>query len=196
MTALVSAVFGSPATPVTPPQYQTLDTRLPENVLVEDFGDVVVVSNFDLVWNLLLRRAQFEPSIWASLGLPERWMAFCYVDSGGSYGYAIYEGDRLMRSRLQTMDLPDMPPLVEWGEPLPLEKEWLNAPWSMEVDDPDDPEDQVKVFRHPDTGAETTEEGLTVTMLRELSTQLWGMCPWDWTTRPRLHYFEVALPSP
>jgi hypothetical protein len=196
MSALVCAVFGAPATPVTPLRYQTLDTRYPENVGIEDFGDVVVVSNFDLVWNLLLRRAYAEPSIWAALGSPERWMAFCHMDGGGTYGYAIYEGDRLTRSRLQTMDLPDMPPLVEWGEPLTLERKWLDAPWSMEMDDPDATEDQVKVFRHPDTGAETTEEYMTATMLRDLSMQLWGMCPWDWPTRPRLHYFNVALPSP
>jgi hypothetical protein len=195
MCALVHAVFDAPATPVTPPQFQTLDTRLPENVLVEEFGDVVVVSNFDLVWNLLARPSDAEPSIRAALGSPDRWMAFCYMDGGGTYGYAMYEGDRLTRSRLQTTDLPGVPPLVEYGEPLPLERKWLDAPWVMEGDDPVDPDDRVKVFTHPDTGAVTTEEYMTAQILSDLSTQLWGMCPWEWPTRPHMQYFQVALPS-
>lgn len=194
MRALVCAVFGAPAMPVTPPQYQTLDPRFPENVVVEEFGDVVVVSNFELVWNLMERQSDAEPSIWEALGSPDRWMAFCYMDGGGTYGYAIFEGDRLTRSRIQTTGLPDMPPLVEYGEPLPLEKKWLDAPWAMEGDDSDAPDDRVKVFRHPDTGAVTTEEYMTAQILSDLSTQQWGMCPWEWPTRPLLHYFEVELP--
>lgn len=194
MRALVHAVFGAPAMPVTPPQYQTLDTRFPENVLVEEFGDVVVVSNFELVWNLMVRPSDAEPSIWAALGSPDRWMVFCYMDSGGTYGYAIYEDDRLTRSRMQTMGLAHVPPLVEYGEPLPLERKWLDAPWAMEGDDSAATDDRVKVFRHPDTGAVTTEEYMTAQILSDLSTQLWGMCPWEWPTRPLMHYFQVALP--
>ena len=194
MSALVSAVFGAATTPVAPPQYQTFDTRRPENILVEEFGDVVVVSNFDLVWNLLARPSDAEPSIWAALGSPEQWMAFCYMDSGGTYGYAMYEGDRLTRSRLQTTGLPNVAPLVECGEPTSLERKWLDAPWTMEADDPEDPGDQVKVFRHPDTGAETTEQYMTARILTDLSTQLGGVCPWEWPTRPRMHYFQVVLP--
>lgn len=194
MRALVCALFGAPAIPVTPPQFQTLDPRFRENVVVEEFGDVVVLSNFELVWNLMTRQSDAEPTIWAALGSPDRWMAFCYMDGGGTYGYGIYERDRLIRFRLQTTDLPDMPPLVECGEPLPLERKWLDAPWEMEGDDPDATDDRIKVFRHPDTGAATTEEYMTAQILSDLSTQLWGMCPWEWPTRPLLHYFELELP--
>lgn len=189
MRALVSALLGAPATPVTPPQYQSLDTRFPENVIVEEFGDVVVVSNFDFVWKLLAGTSDAEPSIWAALGSPAQWMAFCYMDSGGTYGYALYDTDRPTRRRVQTTGLPGVPPLVEHGEPLHVEQRWLDAPWAMEGDDPDD---QVKVFTHPDSGAVTTESYLTARMLSDLSTQLWGMCPWEWPTRPRMHFFEIS----
>ena len=188
--AFVSALLGTEAIAIVPPP-RSLDTRLAHNVAVEEFGDVVVVSNSDLAWPLLAAGRLDEPALWAKLGSPAQWMAFCYLDSGGSYGYALYEAERLVRRRLQTTGLRDHPPLAEHGEPLPCERRWLDAPWQLDDEDEDD--EPVPYCIHPNTGNVSTQEYLTARMLADLARQTWGLLPWDWTwaNRPRMQSFEL-----
>ncbi len=189
--ALVSKLCGEEAVAVEQPVAGGFDIRDHADVMVLVFGEVCFICNNDIAWGLLEKPASDVAFTHQALGCPDSFMVFCRYDSGGSYGYALVEKGERVRSRLQTTDVPGLPPLIEFGEPLDSEKRWLAAPYYFE--DEDGPEDErEKIFYQGEPAIEVPEYFLTSRMLDEALVSRFGVCPWNTDVKPVCHMFRLT----
>ncbi|WP_146014170.1 hypothetical protein [Trinickia dabaoshanensis] len=132
---LVSQVFARGAQQLEAPEVGAVDIRSTGDVMVQFFGGVCFVYNGDLVWDLLAKPSREAGPLISTTGSPDLLLAFCHYESGGSYGYTFFERGTRTRTRLQAVDVPGLPPLIESGPPKDFEVSCLNSPTYLEEDD-------------------------------------------------------------
>ncbi|WP_067060736.1 hypothetical protein [Roseateles chitosanitabidus] len=168
------------------------DPRLHHDLLVQFSGDVCVITNNDLVWPLLERADADASALHRQLGAPDLFIAFCRYDSGGTFGYAIVKQGQVVRRRLQTTDVPSLPPLSESGAPLPLEAPWLSANFFYDEEDEEIPEDErEKILYLDDKDDGIPEYWLTIRLLEMLLEEHFGVIPWDLGSDPQDRFLRM-----
>jgi hypothetical protein len=187
----MAAVFGEPATQTPLPVSERFDIRNHSDVMVQTFGDVCFISNDDLAWPLLRRVDANATKLHAALGHPELMVAFCHYDAGGSHGYAVFEHGQRRRTRLQTRNLPDLPALVQSGEPLAFEQRWLDAQHYVEADDATHPGGN-KVYFLGNREVVVPAGDLTGRMLQDGLDALFGVCPWETLLTPTYRFYRLG----
>lgn len=188
---LISRLFDQEATEIPRPDRGKFDIRNHSEVMVQVFGDVCFICNNDLVWNVLERPQEDTKRLFLLLGSPEFMLAFCHYDSGGSYGYTVIERGVRTRSRLQTTDVPRLPPLIEYGEPKAFEVSWLSASYYLEEDDCP-PEERVKIYYQGNREILVAEHSLTARMLFDALESFFGVCPWRTDVVPIYRFFQLG----
>ncbi len=191
LTSVMASVFGEEVAEIPSPVATRFDIRNHSDVMVQLFGDVCFVSNDDLAWPLLRNDSASVDRLHAVLGAPELMLAFCHYDAGGSHGYALFEHGKRRRTRLQTENLPDVPPLAESGAPLPFEQRWLNAAHYVEPDVRVQAS-RAKVYYLGDREVLVPARDLTGRMLHDGLESLFGICPWDTLITPTYRFFRVG----
>ncbi|MDB6145365.1 MAG: hypothetical protein JWP80_4409 [Pseudomonas sp.] len=188
MGALVSKLCGGQAVAIEQPQQSTFDIRNPSDVKVVVFGDVYVICNNDVAWDLLENPTLAATQRHCVLGAPELLLAFCHYESGDSYGYAFIERGERIRSRLQTGG----PMLIEHGKPKAFEACWLSAPFYLEEDDCP-PEEWRKIYFQGNREVQVAEADLTRRMLQEALLLHFGVCPWEDEVTAASYYFRLSV---
>ncbi|WP_397452408.1 hypothetical protein [Pseudomonas sp. NA-150] len=185
--ALVSKLCGGQAVKIEPSLRSSFDIRNHSDVLVQVFGNVIVINNNQIAWDMLEDPASDVTQRHRVLGAPEMLLAFCHYDSGDSYGYAFIERGERTRSRLQT----GVPAVVEFGTPKDFESRWLSAPFYLEDDDC--PIDQRrKIYFQGEREVEVPEAEITRRLLEEALRMNFGICPWDEDIDPVSHFFRLT----
>ncbi|CAJ0730471.1 MAG: hypothetical protein QM625_10375 [Ralstonia sp.] len=190
--ALVSNLFASPCYEIAAPRGREFDIRRPTDVMVEFFDDVCFVYSDALIWDVLDNPDADVGHIAAKLGNPEVLLGFCHYDSGGSYGYVFVENGVRTRSRLQTTDLPNHPPIQEHGVPKAFETRWLSAPSYLEEDESAPPEDLVRVYYLEAENLHVADFALTSHLLYEALIENFGVCPWGSDARSKPRFFKLG----
>jgi hypothetical protein len=188
--AFVAQLFGQDVVQIEPPDRGEFDIRRRGDVMVEFFGDVCFIFSHDLVWEILSNPSAIADSMVSTLGTPDLLLAFCHYDSGGSHGYAFFEHGIRTRTRLQTTDVPGLPPIIESGQPKDFELRWLTAPSYFEEDDCPREEWQ-KVFVQNEGKLHIAECHLTRRMLYEALISSFGICPWERDVQPVSFFFRL-----
>jgi hypothetical protein len=188
---LVSRLFARNVEQIEGPDVGEFDIRNRGDVMVQFFGDICFVYSDELAWGILADPSiNVEPLI-SAVGKPELLLAFCQYESGGSYGYAFFEHGTRTRSRLQTTDVPSLPPILEVGAPMDFEVRWLSAPTYFEEDDC--PRDQWQKIYTGDNGKLLVPEYyLTQRLLYEALVANFGICPWETDRSPESLFFKVS----
>ena len=191
LEAFMSAVFDEPATEIPLPVAERFDIRNHSDVMVQTFGEVCFISNDDLAWPLIRDGGRNVARLHAALGAPDRLMAFCHYDSGGSHGYAVFEHGRRTRTRLQTAGLPDVPALQESGVPLAFEQRWLGARHYVEADTATS-DDEARIYFLGEREVVVPARELTGRMLQDGLDALFGVCPWETLLTPNYRFFRLG----
>ena len=194
--ALVARLTGETPVAIHRPNWGDFDIRRPGDVMVQVFGNACFVCNGKIAAPLMEHPERDATASYEALGRPDFFMAFYCLDSGGTYGYALFEHGVRVRSRLQSdAGPPHQPPLVEFGTPTELEQQWLGAVWRLEEDENAPPEEWVKLFIHGSHPLPVPEFGLTSRMLYEICMQRFGVCPWDTQQQGQTHLFKLPPPA-
>jgi hypothetical protein len=172
-----------------PPRF---DTRQTNEVAVEQYGDIWVISSDALTMPLLENPHYNASELHRTLGSPAMIIPFCQYDSGGTYGYAFIENGVLTRSRLHSCDSP----VQQFGPLKPFEERWASAEFYLEEDDcPED--ERQKIYYLGDREVEVPEFGLSNRLSYEALSEYLGICPWDNALKPRIWYLRLHdLPLP
>lgn len=165
---LVAALYGPDFTELGS-RPRDFDTRHPGDILVQRMGDVWAISGGGLEWPLLSGSECDTGAIWEALQRPQEFLAFCRYDSGGSYGFALFEQGRRVRSLLHTPGS-----LTEIGDPLPFEQPWWNeadsALAALETqEDEEEAEGEARAIR----------QNLASALVREALLEYVECCPWE-----------------
>lgn len=187
--ALVELLSNRKLKEIDHPNFSEFDVRNENDFMIEVFGDVYVISNHHLVWNLMSQEVIDSSHIYTSLGCPELFFVFCRYDSGGSYGYAIFENGVRARYRLQTVGSAILEALVEGGEPNEVEQNWLSGEVYLEEDDCPE-EDRQKIVINNATRKEVPEYYLTNAILESLLISYFNLIPWDSKEKPIYHFYK------
>ncbi|MDE1165865.1 MAG: hypothetical protein PW845_10855, partial [Pseudomonas sp.] len=159
-----------------PPRF---DTRQPNDVVVEQYGDIWVISSGALTMPILENPHYLASELHETLGSPALIIPFCQYDSGGTYGYAFIENGVLTRSRLHLFDSP----VQQFGPLKPFEERWESAQFYFEEDDC--PEEQwQKIYYLGDREQQVPELGLTSRLSYEALNEYLGICPWECSLKP------------
>ncbi|WP_434154298.1 hypothetical protein [Pseudomonas sp. JZ134] len=162
------------------------DTRNPDCVCVEQYDDVWVIYNTDLLWPILGDPKHDLQRLYCAIGKPALAIGFCKFDSGDTYGYAFIENGTLTRSRLQNSD----DSLLEYGIPKPFEDQWFTANYYLEDDSC--PEDEtLKIYYLGNREVEVADHGLTIHLAREALEENFKLCPWDNDAKPKMWLFRL-----
>lgn len=154
------------------------DIRVPGNIAVESTNGATFVYNGELAERVLFEEQALEPELLAALGNPEVVVVFCHYDSGGSFGYAIWEKGVRIRSRVHTLEKTS-----DDGVPMELELPWLQAEQFVD-------EDGEPAYRNLESGEIATEAYVTARMLRQVMGGLFGVAPWDeWDYKTKFNYY-------
>ncbi|MDT0356440.1 hypothetical protein RJO15_11705 [Herbaspirillum huttiense F1] len=188
--SFVSGLFGTKVVQIEHPDIGQFDIRHPGDVMVQRFEDAYFVCNNDLVWDLLEFPQTDVTQTYRRLGSPHLFMAFCHYDSGGSYGYAFFEGGKRTRSRLQTVGSAHRQALIEYGAAKDFERNWLSANFYLEEDDCPREEWQ-KIYFQGNREIEVPEYFLTKRILEEGMVGNFGVCPWDTNLEPSCYFFKA-----
>lgn len=172
-----------------PPRF---DPRQQNEVVVEQYGDVWVISNGMLAMGPLENSHYDASELYRILGSPEMIISFCQYESGDKYGYAFIENGILTRSRLHPFDSP----VQQFGPLKPFEDRWASAEFYFEENDC--PEDgRQKIYYLGDREIEVPEFGLSSRLNYEALSEYLGICPWDNDLTPRIWYLRLHdLPQP
>ena len=191
MSGFISTLFGERVNSLPHPNVGSFDIRHHSDVMVELYGDVCFIANHDLVWDILENHQSDATQLYERLRAPSLIVVYCHYDSGGSYGYAFIENGKRTRSRLQTTGDPKLPPIIEAGEPKPIELEWLNA--SSYIEEDDCPvEERQRLYYKGDREIEVAEYHLTSRMLDEMLESYFAVRPWDTELKPVHHFFKLS----
>jgi hypothetical protein len=153
--------------------------HLPGNLAFERTSGVLFIYSDEAVQKYLFGGESPSPSFFEALGNPTHVMFFCYYDSGGSFGYRIFENSVPARRRLYTGF-----ETLDEGVPKAFEHAWLNAEQFVENDD------EPPVYRNTETGEVRSEGNVTAAMLRLALIGNYGIRPrdqWDYKTK-FIHY--------
>lgn len=120
------------------------------------------IANSDIV-RKILSSTEYAEKIYSLLNSPPLFVAYYIYDSGGSYGYAVYESGVKRFSRIQNFDEP----MIVTGEPTEIERKWVNAK-TYEEKDEEYPDDEGQILYYIDDSEERhSAESLTVTMIEK-----------------------------
>jgi immunity protein 49 of polymorphic toxin system len=160
------------------------DTRHPGDILVQRMGDVWAILGGGLDWPLLSESEPETGAIWAALRRPQHFLAFCRYDSGGSYGFALFEQGRRVRTLLHTPDS-----LTEIGDPLPFEQPWReeaeSALAALETE-----EDKEEAAGE----ALAIQQNLACALVREALLEYVECCPWEMNSA-EFSLFRLTVPA-
>ncbi|HDR8953558.1 hypothetical protein [Burkholderia vietnamiensis] len=188
---LVSRLFARNVEQIDAPDVGDFDIRNRGDVMVQFFGDICFIYSNELVWGILADPSIDADSMISAVGKPDFLLAFCQYESGGSFGYAFFEHGTRTRSRLQTIDVPSLPPILEHGAPKDFEVRWFSAPTYFEEDDC--PRDEwQKIYTGNDGKLLLPEYSLTQRLLYEALVTNFGICPWETDRSPETLFFRVS----
>jgi hypothetical protein len=182
----VSRLFGKRVEVLQEPVDRSFDCRHDHDVLVQQYGDIWVISNDSLTMPLLEDPQHDVRGLYETLDSPELMLCFCQYDSGDCYGYAFIEDGVLTRSRLQASDLP----LQQFGPLKAFERKWEAAEFYLDEDDCPQEEWQ-KIYYLGDREVTVMEHFLTSRMTYEALTEYMGVCPWEASIMPQNLYFRL-----
>ncbi|MQA18197.1 DUF6928 family protein [Rugamonas rivuli] len=188
---MIRRAFGSAFHPIPASEIRNYhDIRVPGNIAVESKNGATFIYNGELAERVLFEGQALEPALLSALGSPEVIVVFCHYDSGGSFGYAIWEKGVRVRSRVHTLDKTS-----DDGVPMELELPWLQAEQLVD-------EDGELAYRNMESGEIATEAYVTARMLGQVMDGLFGVAPWDeWDYKTKFNYYlrrpeEAAKQAP
>lgn len=155
------------------------DIRLPGNIDVESTHGATFVYCGDIAERILFKEEVLDASFLAAIGDPEVVVVFCHYESGGSFGYAIFEKGVRARFRLHSQGTTS-----DKGAPMEFELPWLNAQLVVEE------EGEPPAYLNTRTGRASSETYLTAVMLDDTMMALFGVCPWEeWNYKTKLNHY-------
>ncbi|MFJ2366314.1 hypothetical protein ACIPIN_21860 [Pseudomonas sp. NPDC087697] len=182
----VASLFGKSVNRLSAPIDRSFDSRHDHHVLVQQFGDIWIISNHALVWPILENPEHDLCGLHEILDKPALMIAFCQYDSGDSYGYALIEDGVLTRSRLQASGSD----VRLFGVTKPFEQKWETAEFYLDEDDCPEEEWQ-KVYYLDDRKVTVPEYYLTSRLAYEALTENFGVCPWESDLKPNIWYLQL-----
>ncbi|CAM2171087.1 conserved hypothetical protein [Burkholderia latens] len=187
---LVSKLFNKNVAKIEAPNRGEFDIRSQGDVMVQFFDNVCFVYSHDLVWQILSDPMIDGQPLISATGSPDLLLVFCQYDSGGSFGYTFFEHGVRSRSRLQTTEVPGLPPILERGTPKDFEVHWFSASTYFEEDDCPREEWQ-KIFTQNNGAIRIAEFDLTRRLLYEALVTNFGVCPWETDRQSETFFFRL-----
>lgn len=158
------------------------EIRRPGNIDLESTRDALFIYNDDIVRKIFFELEVPHPSFFEAFGNPKTLIFFCHSDSGGSFGYRIFENGLPVRLRFY-----DGTSTTDEGTPKEFEFSWLHAEAFFAE------EDAPPAFRNRETGQVQYEGYLTAALLRLAMKEYFGMCPWDdWNYKTKFSRYQVT----
>lgn len=195
LTSFVEEIFQTAAEEIPHPNSREFDIRNETDVMVQNFNGALFICSDVLVWNILEKPQPNLSELHQRLGAPDFSIAFCNYETGDSYGYALIEKKGVLtRSRLQTNASPNLPSLIEYGKPTPLEQRWFLAASYLEEDDCP-PAEWRRIFYVENPRIEVPEHFLTQRILQEALLENFGVCTWDTDSEPEYRFFKLKTRS-
>lgn len=185
----VANLCGSDVVQIEHPNRGEFDTRNDLDIMVEVFDNVYFVCNSAMSWKYLEHQNLDHQSVFAALGMPAFFMAFCHFDTGSSYGYALFEDGVRTRSILNTMAAPRLPPVIESGDPKDFEMRWSTANFYLDEDDCPREEWQ-KIYFQGNREIEMPEHQIPARLLYEAMQKYLGVYPWDFGSKQKSYFFR------
>lgn len=136
------------------------DTRNVGDVAVEWSPQCLMVANSEFCDDLLFHGNRRSYDRFLELtGMRGRVVFFCMYDSGGNYGFSMFEDGRAIRHRLHSIGFPRTLSIMH-GKPLTVEQSWLPAVLTDEESQEYGPEEYEALFRHRENRRLVGEQGL------------------------------------
>lgn len=141
-----------------------LDTRNKNYFTLSLINGYLVVFHADYYFQALDDSVKWGEKL-RLCGLLDQVIMFGMFDSGGHYGYCIYQNAKLIRKILQ--DVSDDYQIVQFGDALDVEKAWLNADLCYEYSYLDENDEwQEKLIDSKDLDISSLEENKIYEYLR------------------------------
>jgi len=167
---LLSLIVGEEVTPFDSKSSGQFDTRKASDIGISVIDGHTHIDYFVVAQAVLQDSSYDVTPLYDAFGKPSTMLFYVSMDSGDSYGYALFKDGVRVRSRSQFASAPG----PKFGEPSEYEKRWLNAPYKLEDDE------KIYSLQNQEGKVEFLYEGeIEQNFLTNIFLETFGYCPWE-----------------